>query len=157
MAPLQREGRRQSSTRTRETRYRNKRDRPPPKQTHIPLRGSALEFFSLPFLTRASRGAYAVALSVLTVIMWILDNRAQERTNTFVTQIGKRHLRLVFVLRISRFLVATRRRRCLGLARATGISCRKFRRTELIRFQSVFFRSVEETVRCHDTFKNLEI
>jgi len=40
-----------------ETRYRNKRDRPPPKQTHIPLRGSALEF-----LTGAWRGAYAVAL-----------------------------------------------------------------------------------------------
>lgn len=45
-----------------ETRYRNKRDRPPPKQTHIPLRGSALEFLSSLSHRSLARRLYAVAL-----------------------------------------------------------------------------------------------
>ncbi|EFN61692.1 hypothetical protein EAG_12696 [Camponotus floridanus] len=61
-----------------ETRYRNKRDRPPPKQTHIPLRGSALEF-----LTGAWRGAYAVALLsaslALSVLTEVEETAAREK------------------------------------------------------------------------------
>lgn len=125
----------------------------------ISLWGARLSRISLFLFSPKPRAALTpvALLSVLTVIMWILDNHARERTNTFVTRIGKRHLSPRIC---SRDLTIPRRdmtpvSRCPGLARATGESrAENSFQTELFAFEGLLSASVEKTVRVSKTLES---